>query len=289
MIAEKDFAGRQACGSREYQEDAYAFSDILGEGNQVEGLLVVLADGMGGHTSGDQASKLALESFVSAFHAAGGTLSERLRHSVIEANSAIARKSRKSPELEGMGTTLLAAGMTQEGVEWISVGDSPLYLWRDGALNRLNADHSFRPMLRNMMETGELTPADVAKHPFRNLLRAALNGEEIELIDQPGEPVALRDGDLIIAASDGVQTLNDEDIAVALANPASPDAAALASGLLQAVLDAKHPKQDNITIAIIRAGSGGFVAREAAPVSKGDTHAMTIFMNPMKRNEPCGN
>ena len=74
MIAEKDFAGRQTRGSRGHQEDAYAFSDIVATdgSNRVEGLLAVIADGMGGHTSGEQASELALESFIDAFHKAGG-------------------------------------------------------------------------------------------------------------------------------------------------------------------------------------------------------------------------
>jgi len=283
MIAEKNFAGRQTRGARKEQEDAYAFSDIITADHKIEGLLAVVADGMGGHTSGDQASGLVLENFIDAFHLAKGTLKERFKAAALAANDAIAQELKKSPELEGMGTTLLAMGITKNGVEWISVGDSPLYLWRDKTLKRLNEDHSFRPMLHEMLESGELTKADAAKHPFRNLLRSAIIGAEIELIDQPAEPFALKAGDMIIAASDGIQTLSDDQIAAALTKSSDANASALASGVLHAVLKAGHPKQDNTTVAIIKIGPEGFAAhaQDDEPESKKDTE--TIIMNPMKK------
>src|SRR5476651_2642240 len=107
MIAEIDFAGRQTRGKRTQQEDAYAFSDIPGTGDPMEGLFVVVADGMGGHTSGDHASELALDNFVDAFHLAEGTLKERFRLALRTANDAIAQEMKNFPDLEGMGTTLL--------------------------------------------------------------------------------------------------------------------------------------------------------------------------------------
>lgn len=283
MIAEKDFAGRQTRGSRGEQEDAYAFSDIIAADHRIEGLLAVVADGMGGHTSGEQASELALENFIDAFHIATGTLRERFKAAALGANDALAQELKKSPELEGMGTTLLAVGMTQAGVEWISIGDSPLYLWRDKTLKRLNEDHSFRPMLHEMLESGKLTQADAAKHPFRNLLRAAVTGAEIEMIDQPKEPLKLLAGDMIIAASDGVQTLSEEQIVSALTKSSQANASAIASALLHAVVGARHPKQDNTTVAIMKAGPAGFVAHAPVAESESKKDTETIIMNPMKK------
>lgn len=286
MIAEKDFAGRQTRGSRGHQEDAYAFSDIVTTNNGIEGLLAVVADGMGGHTSGEQASELALESFVEAFHQSTGSLRERFKTAVTRANEAISDEMKRTPELEGMGTTFLALGLTRSGVEWISVGDSPLFLWRDNIVKRLNEDHSFRPVLHEMLATGELTPAAAAKHPFRNLLRAALTGGEIEMIDQPSEPFAVREGDVIIAATDGIQTLSDEAIGTALGKiDKNANAAVIASTLLQAVLEVKNPKQDNTTIAILKIGPKGFVAEATAtaPMAKTKDETETIIMNPLLR------
>jgi len=286
MIAEKDFAGRQTRGSRGHQEDAYAFSDIVATdgSNRVEGLLAVIADGMGGHTSGEQASELALESFIDAFHKAGGALRERLKSAVLAANEAMAKELKRAPELEGMGTTLLAVGITRSGAEWVSVGDSPLYLWSEKKLRRLNEDHSFRPVLQEMLALGKITPPEMARHPFRNLLRAAITGAEIELIDQSHAPLELHEGDMILAATDGIQTLSDEAIAALLAKASmANDAFVLASGLVQGVLAAGHPKQDNTTVAIIKTGPEGFVAHEAVVEkdSKGKTE--TVVMNPRQK------
>lgn len=252
MIVEKDFAGRQHRGKRNRQEDAYTFSDVPGADGGQEGICVVVADGMGGHTSGEQASELALGQFVDAFHVAEGTLAERFKTAVLEANQAITDALKETPELSGMGTTLMAAAVTARGIEWLSVGDSPLYVWRAGQIARLNADHSFRPMLLDMVESGELKHADALKHPLKNLLRAALNGRRIDMIDQPDGPLELFAGDIVLAASDGIQTLRDEDIGALITQWAHRDAATLAETLMQAVLDVDYPKQDNVTVAVIK-------------------------------------
>lgn len=255
MIPEKDFAGRQSRGKRKRQEDAYAFSDIPGEGC-TEGMFVVVTDGMGGHTSGEQASELALENFVDAFHLGEGPISKRFKGAVVAANESIAHALKDKPDLQGMGTTLMAAAVTPAGIEWLSVGDSPLYVWRAGAITRMNEDHSFRPMLLDMVESGELKHAEALKHPLKNLLRAALTGRRIDLIDQPPEPVKLKEGDIVVAATDGIQTLRDEEICNLITEWREADASAIAAALLQAVLDVEYPKQDNTTVAIIKIALG---------------------------------
>ena len=264
MIAEKDFAGRQSRGKRKRQEDTYAFSEISGEGDRVEGLFVVVADGMGGHTAGGEASQVALENFMDAFHLSTGSPGLRFRSSMVAANEAITREWKNAPGREGMGTTLLAVAVTSLGVEWISVGDSPLYLWRAGALTRLNEDHSFRPMLLDMVQAGHIEADVAAKHPLKNILRAALTGREIEMLDQSSHPVELLGGDIVVVATDGIQTLHDDDIADVISECAHSDASVIAAKVLQAVEDIDYAKQDNITVAIIKAGKGGFVARQTA-------------------------
>jgi PPM family protein phosphatase len=242
MTPEKDFAGRQSRGARQVQEDAYAFSEIPDGG-----ILVVVADGMGGHAAGELASELAVKNFVAAFHETPGKIDNRLGKALKAANEAIANALKREPAHEGMGTTLVGACATSAGIEWISVGDSPLYLWRDKQLQRLNADHSLRPVLREMSERGEnVNPEDSS----RNILRAALTGDEIALIDQSPKPVPLRERDFVLVATDGIHTLSE--VAIASTN-LEPNAATVAEGLIQAVLDAGNPKQDNITVAVLGA------------------------------------
>jgi protein phosphatase len=272
LIAERDFAGRQSVGKRSGQEDAYAFSAIPARPGAATGLLLLVADGMGGHAAGNRASELAVRTFAGAFHR-GGEMRERFTRAVDAANDALAAAIEANPdELEGMGTTLLAAAVTPLGLEWASVGDSPLYLFRRGTLRRINADHSFRPVLREMVAKGEMTEAQAATSSLRNRLRSGLVGGEIALLDLAPTPLPLLDGDLVLAGSDGLQTLTDDALAAVLREHGSADAATLAAQLVQAVLAAGAAKQDNITAAIVNPAGDWLLAPFAfAPARSADT------------------
>ena len=252
MIAEKDFAGRQLLGVRPVQEDAYAFSEIANAEGKIEGILLVAADGMGGHSAGERASDLAVKTFVDAFHATPRSVRDRLSKSLAAADDAIRKELQRDPGLEGMGCTVVAVTMTAAGVEWISVGDSPLYLLRGSTLKRLNEDHSLRPVLQELAER-EGRPVD-DHHPTAsgNILRSALTGDEIEMIDQSPEPLHLQRGDLILAATDGIHSLNEGEIVATCADSEEIEAAVLANGLVQAIENAANPKQDNVTIAVLK-------------------------------------
>jgi PPM family protein phosphatase len=271
LIAEQDFAGRQTLGKRSDQEDAYAFSTIPAPPGAANGLLLIVADGMGGHTAGNRASELAVRTFVSAFHRGGETMSERFNHAIEAANNAIAATIEIDPEqFEGMGTTLLAVAVTPIGLEWASVGDSPLYLFRRGTLRRINADHSFRPVLREMVTNGELTEEQAATSSLRNRLRSALIGSEIALVDLASRALPLLEGDVALAGSDGLQTLSDAAIAEVLEQHNAADAATIATRLVEAVMRIGKPKQDNVTAAVVKpngdwlAAPFGFAAPRAA-------------------------
>ena len=180
-------------------------------------------------------------------------MNERFTRAIDAANDALAATIETDPEqFEGMGTTLLAVTMTPLGLEWTSVGDSPLYLFRRGTLRRINADHSFRPVLREMVTNGELTAEQAATSSLRNRLRSALIGGEITLVDLASRAVPLLEGDLVIAGSDGLQTLSDAEIAEVLAQHVAADAATIAGRLVAAVMKAGKEKQDNVTATIVK-------------------------------------
>ncbi len=143
-----DHASRATKGARDYQEDSSAFwppkeratgsADVPPTANNTR-LVAVLADGMGGHTAGALASRMVCDSFISTYAGLNGARPERLLKSLTSANDSIAAQVRANPTLSGMGTTLVAAVFGNEGVEWVSVGDSPLLLYparRDRAAQR---------------------------------------------------------------------------------------------------------------------------------------------------------
>src|SRR5688572_18685654 len=124
LVAEKDFAGYQNVGKRANQEDAYAFSMIPARADAATGLLLIVADGMGGHVAGHLASETAVSAFAEGFHRGGETMADRFTCALDTANAALSSAVDADPaELQGMGTTLLAVAVTPLGLEWVSVGD----------------------------------------------------------------------------------------------------------------------------------------------------------------------
>lgn len=267
LQSEEHFAARQHIGARLRQEDFYAFSRIAGPGGPDSGLLTLIADGMGGHEAGSFASRLAATSFVDAFvHGVDREPVERLEAALAGANEAVLRGCEAAREHVGcMGTTLVAVLCTLEGLHWISVGDSAVFLFRDGQIRRLNDDHSFRPLIEEQIERGLITREQALEHPNRNTLRSAVTGFPIDLIDLPRSPLPLRADDLVICASDGLFSLSPAGIANEIEKSRSLSAGEIAEALVEAVLGARSEYQDNITVSVVKAGPWVDLAAGADP------------------------
>ena len=244
-------ASRQMIGARTNQEDSFGFIDspVLDPAGRHP--VAIVADGMGGHARGDMASRLAVRSFVTAY-ADTGTPADRLQASLEKANEAIAEAVTEDPSLEGMGTTLVAAALTSNGLEWISVGDSPMYLFRGKHLKRLNEDHSMVPVIAAMREM----QMEIAKEINPHELRSALVGCNIDKIDTSPLPELLQAGDLVLLASDGIDTLDSSEAASILDAHRHEGPEAIATALLEAVTAHASPTQDNVTVILIEVPDG---------------------------------
>jgi protein phosphatase len=242
-----EHATRASKGARSYQEDSAAVSENAGA------LTAVLSDGMGGHAGGALASGLACKFFLHAFATSSGDVPARLTEALELANAAIAHETAGNPALSGMGCTLIGAAFGPQGIEWVSVGDSPLFLVRKGEIVLLNEDHSLAPEIDKLAAAGKISWEAARADPRRHFLRSALTGHEIELVDRSERPLALQPGDVVILASDGVHTLSHADIA-ALAASGEPDE--VADALLAAVEAAGDRHQDNTTVVVVRVPDG---------------------------------
>ncbi len=247
-------ASAQSRGRREYQEDSIACDFPVGVGMG----FAVLADGMGGHAAGDIASKIAVTEVFSELKFNGGDpecltgIGDILRNAVLGANECLRFHAEQNPETEGMGTTLVAPVLMGDSLHWISVGDSPLYLFRDGQLSRLNEDHSMGPQINYMVDNGLLDSRQGALHPDRNCLTSVLIGGPIAQIDCPAEPVRLYPDDIIVVASDGLQFLADQEISSLIAAHADRSSAEIGTVLLREIEALDDPDQDNISVCVIR-------------------------------------
>jgi serine/threonine protein phosphatase PrpC len=178
FVQEQDFAARQYRGRRDNQEDYYAFADAAEpEERSLERLLLVVGDGLGAHAGGSVASYIGVNAFVRAYHEQDGPHSWKLKHAVETANETLGIITSRMPSVAPpMGTTMVGVLITPKTMEWISVGDSPLFLFREGVLHRLNADHSLSPLIDARAERGEITREEAENHPDRHTLQAALLG-----------------------------------------------------------------------------------------------------------------
>jgi len=249
-------AGKQSLGKREKQEDAFklVFQDEADPGSD---LLMLVSDGMGGHAGGEVASNLACNVFGTHFvsEATATRPRPRLEQSLHAANSALADKIAQEPSLKGMGCTMIAALKIEDRLSWVSVGDSVMFLLRGGQLSRLNADHSVYGELMDMVRAGTLTQAEADRHPKRNALRSAVTGKSISLVDLEG--IDLRSGDLVVIATDGLETIPDAKIAEILKKEERPDVRAVCSDLLNAVEGVGTTNQDNTTVVVYSHASCG--------------------------------
>ena len=273
-------------GARPYQEDTSAIWPPPGEADGNAPLLAVVADGMGGHVSGEVASQVACQAFIDTFSASDGDVRERLQLALTAANDGIANAIAERPELNGMGCTLVAAYFDERGLWHVSVGDSLLLLLRQQVLHGLNENHSFGAVLDQQAEAGLISPEDAQSNPRRNSLRSALTGERIALVDLPEEPYPIMAGDCVVLASDGLDTLNGHEIADLVVGNTADDAESIASVLLAAVDAHGLPNQDNTTVVALRVEAGEADATKTVQWAAGrdaDDVNTTITVSPAQR------
>lgn len=254
FVQEQDFAARQYRGRRDNQEDYYAFADAAEpEERSLERLLLVVGDGLGAHAGGSVASYIGVNAFVRAYHEQDGSATWKLKHAVETANDTLGYITNRMPSVAPpMGTTMLAALVTSKTLHWLSVGDSPLFLFRDGELLRLNADHSLSPLIDARAERGEITAEEAANHPDRHTLQAALLGLPLLMIDSPPDPMPLKTGDIVIAASDGIFTLTHKALEELLSFGKHTTADKIADAIIFAIRRINYDRQDNTTVGVVK-------------------------------------
>ena len=207
--------------------------------------LFAVADGMGGHAAGEVASLTAVEALRATYHEADGA--EGLVAATHQANRSIFERAQGNPELHGMGTTLVAVALVNEGNEdrlaIVNVGDSRVYLLRDGELEQLTTDHS---LVQELVDDGQLTEAEATVHPQRHVLTRAL-GVDVDVNVDLLQVLPLK-GDRLLLCSDGlVRELSDVQVASIMRRLADPDDAA------RELVSAANNRggNDNVTVVIV--------------------------------------
>lgn len=256
-----NFSIRQAShiGNRKYNQDrvAYAYSN--------NALLLVLADGMGGHLHGGVAASSAIDTFVESFgHYTQSPptnpqvfLMDTMRRAHERIMNFPHEKSAGFP-----GTTCIAALIQNEKLYWGHAGDSRLYVFRDSAMLFKTRDDS---MVRQWVEWGMISAEEARTHPQRNKITNCLGGSADMFHIEPGEPVPLRSGDVVLLSSDGLWgPFSDEELADAFSSGSVAD---VLNNLIACALDREEGHSDNVTGLAIRWGSNETAHQSAEAVS----------------------
>ena len=208
------FGSCLGCGKRDYQEDALWHTDMK---DVIPGKAVcaVICDGMGGMENGAESSARAIDSFRTRIQRIENQddIPSKLWKIVQSTNNDVYKMNERKG-LDG-GTTLVSVFILDNQLYWISVGDSRIYLYRDGMLAGLNEEHELENSLYIQMLDGKLTLEDVRDTPVRELrkLTSNLGRIDIPLVDQNAKSYRLHKGDKLLLCSDGVSgTLSDYEL-----------------------------------------------------------------------------
>ena len=247
-----EVAGETNVGmKRTHNEDNFSILEESG--------LYIVADGMGGHASGEVAAKMAVDSLKEFFAATAndpertwpykmdrskGYEENRLITGIKLANLRIYESAQRDPRQRGMGTTIVTMFAVEDGVYIAHVGDSRIYRMRDGKIEQLTEDHS---LLNDYIKMKRLTPEEIANFPHKNVIVRALGMKDTVKVDTRFEQP--RAGDLYLLCSDGLSgpVVDDEILSICGANG---DLKSSAAKLIERANSNGGP--DNITVVLAR-------------------------------------
>ena len=225
---------------RDENEDSVFVSRDMG---RLDALLVV-ADGMGGHASGQIASKLVAETVTDELSDHGDIDGERLKKALAKANTVVYEAARAKSENAGMGSTLVLAAIKDRRLGLLNVGDSPAYLFRSGTVTEIYQNHSWPS---EQARAGIIAPEEVANHPMKHRLARAVG--VWDHVKAYTNELELETGDVIVLCSDGVEEagVSQEEVRKLMEND---DLQAGVDHLVAMCRERGAP--DNVTIAAVR-------------------------------------
>lgn len=230
---------------REINEDNY---NIIKDSND-NVIAFVVADGMGGHNSGEVASKIAVDSVTSRIQTVPslpdeeGLISDALVNIIQNANQDVFEKAQSSESNSGMGTTLIVAFPKNGKMHIGHVGDSRAYKINNGKLHRITIDHSY---IEELLRNGTINHEEAKSHPKKNLITRALGSEELEVDYYFSDA---NEGDTFIFCTDGLTNMVDEDKIESICNNESDPQKACDELVDLANLNGG---EDNITVIVVK-------------------------------------
>jgi protein phosphatase len=233
---------------RQYNQDSFYLDP--------EGRFYVVADGMGGHAGGEEASQIAVERIkghLSSHWESDLTSPDLLKNALLDANEGILADQATHPERRDMGTTAVVIVFRHDGAWRAHVGDSRLYRFRDASLEQVTEDHTW---VARALKMGDIDPVQAKIHPWRHVLFQCLGRQDLNFVEV--ESLDAKKGDMFLLCSDGLtEEVPDDLIGETLGQGGACDQMAL-----QLIEEAKNAGgSDNITIVLVNlSGNEGAIS-----------------------------
>jgi len=244
-----EFSGQSDIGClRKNNEDSFGYWEPKDNKDfERQGRLAIVADGMGGYEGGQEASRLAVDTLIEVYRSfRGDDPQQALIQGLQAGHEEIRHYGNDHPELRGMGTTCTAIAIVHDGLYYVHVGDTRLYLIRDGQIYQVTRDHSY---VGRLVEAGMLSREEAEKHPQRNILTAAVGTAPELMMDSPGRPEPLQRQDVLVICTDGLWgQVHDAEILSAVEKHQKLEDAG--HELIELARERGGP--DNITVNILR-------------------------------------
>ena len=231
-------------GKNRTENQDYALAVTLSVGRLAN--LFLVADGMGGHKAGGFASKFSVETIHQLIAESGQEAAAAILREVIEETNTRLREQADSDEsLSGMGTTIVAATVEDGNLCVANVGDSRLYVLKDGTLKQITEDHS---LVEEMVRNGDLDREEARFHPNKNIITRALGGlpeVEVDFFEVP-----LSGGEIVLMCSDGLSNMVDDEEMGEITLKYQDDLEMAAEQLVRRAND--YGGRDNIAVVLVR-------------------------------------
>ena len=269
LINEKDLNSRKIgmltdVGKvRTIDEDSILAADLsFGINSESEKfLLLAVADGMGGHAKGEEASKIALNTLTKTIIPelfGNVSFTDLLENGIKNANQEILEYTVKNPESSGMGTTTVCALVKGNNIHLANVGDSRAYVISDDGIRRVTKDHSY---VQSLIDEGQITEEEARDHPQKNVITKAVG--IMESVEPDTMKLTLDDDESLLLCCDGVIAhLTDEDIHKIICNENNPQNAC------QQIVDLANQRggSDNISLIILSSNNEDVISDESPTV-----------------------
>jgi protein phosphatase len=262
-------------GARETQQDSFGFSDLEDRPFVAHaGLLGVVADGMGGMAHGGAAGAAAVRALLQEY--AGKRPDESIPAALLgvlrRANEAVVDLARAAGTPDDVGTTAAVVVVHDATLHWIAAGDTRIYMYRDGRVTQVNADHIYAAELDAKAAQGRISQTEADDDPDRNALTSHLGTESIRHVDRSVRPFPLIEGDRVLVCSDGVYRALSHD---EMAGPLSDNPQRACETLIARVNAKRLDRQDNMTAIVIALDGDHVITGSTETIAGSDTPAVS--------------